>query len=776
MTAKPKENWSDYFNKLNKTLGSFERRIETLEKQVGTLSKKSGQATVETEVIYEGNPKRKLGWGLIWLGIFLFIGPWFLGFGSLRYLLPGEMTGILPLGSIIAGIVIIIMNPKSGKQVKKERREIDLGQDSLYPNKYKEEDKEESKAKDVSAKKSSKKSKSNFEADIGKKWLPKIGIISIVLGVAFFVIYAIQNKWIGPTGQVALGALAGISLIVAGDFFYRKKYYNYGMTIVGGGFAIIYFAMFAAYRFYSLLPLTADVGALTLIMIGTVFFSVKYNSKIIAAEAFFLGYIVPLLTSSVNTFFLMYAVALTAGLTALAYFKNWKILGAGGIAAMYITHIFWLDNYSGTDKNLLNIVFLFVYLLMFTTVALKNKDEPKGKTNEELEDFFTSRNLIGAVLIITYIFFFNLDFSKSLTALVPLSLMVLFLAFIVIKFRWNYFTAAGIIMTYIVHSKWLDSNLNTSSLYINFIALTIYFVFFNIILFLLSSEKNKASNVIAIVLNSGFYYGLNIWPAIHFDKGYQGLFTAALAIVYLVFAYIAYNRKISHYFNTYIVLCFGHLTLAVPLQFNREWVTISWAVLTFILVVLSFRLKENTIRISSSVVALITFGRLLGYDSYRLNPIDTSNFLNSTRLFAFLATIVLFYIIAYLYYKNKDKFEDYKNYVIYVNAAYAIAATLLTTIIIWLEIWDTSMMINAKKLWTSLAFILQAITILGFGFSAKIKLFRLMGLILFGLSILKVFLYDLSNLETGYRIISFIVLGVIALLGAFLYNKYKEYL
>ena len=51
-----------------------------------------------------------------------------------------------------------------------------------------------------------------------------------------------------------------------------------------------------------------------------------------------------------------------------------------------------------------------------------------------------------------------------------------------------------------------------------------------------------------------------------------------------------------------------------------------------------------------------------------------------------------------------------------------------------------------------------------------------MGLILFGLAILKVFLYDLSNLEMGYRIVSFIVLGIIALLGAFLYNKYKEYI
>ena len=224
------------------------------------------------------------------------------------------------------------------------------------------------------------------------------------------------------------------------------------------------------------------------------------------------------------------------------------------------------------------------------------------------------------------------------------------------------------------------------------------------------------------------------------------------------------------------MLCFGYLALAVPLQFNREWITISWAVLTLVLVLLSFRLKENVIRIASSAVGLITLARVLFYDTWQLKAIDLNNFINSTRLFAFAAAILIFYIIAYLYYKNKDEFEDYESYIVYVNAAYAIAATVLTTVIIWVEIWDTKLALNAKKLWTSLAFILQAIAILGFGFSAKIKLFRVMGLILFGLAILKVFLYDLSNLEMGYRIVSFIVLGIIALLGAFLYNKYKEYI
>ena len=62
------------------------------------------------------------------------------------------------------------------------------------------------------------------------------------------------------------------------------------------------------------------------------------------------------------------------------------------------------------------------------------------------------------------------------------------------------------------------------------------------------------------------------------------------------------------------------------------------------------------------------------------------------------------------------------------------------------------------------------------GFAKQIKFIRIMGLILLGLAILKVFLYDLQSLATAYRIISFIGLGLILLAGAFLYNRYKQYL
>ena len=63
---------------------------------------------------------------------------------------------------------------------------------------------------------------------------------------------------------------------------------------------------------------------------------------------------------------------------------------------------------------------------------------------------------------------------------------------------------------------------------------------------------------------------------------------------------------------------------------------------------------------------------------------------------------------------------------------------------------------------------------LAVGMSRRSKLLRMMALGLLGLTIFKVFLFDLSSLEKLYRIISFIVLGAILLAVSYLYQRYRQ--
>ena len=51
-----------------------------------------------------------------------------------------------------------------------------------------------------------------LEGQIGKLWLNRIGIFAILIGFSYFIEYAFDNHWIGPSGKIVLGLVAGIGL------------------------------------------------------------------------------------------------------------------------------------------------------------------------------------------------------------------------------------------------------------------------------------------------------------------------------------------------------------------------------------------------------------------------------------------------------------------------------------------------------------------------------------------------------------------------------------
>lgn len=71
--------------------------------------------------------------------------------------------------------------------------------------------------------------------------------------------------------------------------------------------------------------------------------------------------------------------------------------------------------------------------------------------------------------------------------------------------------------------------------------------------------------------------------------------------------------------------------------------------------------------------------------------------------------------------------------------------------------------------WAGLGFVLLAI-----GFAIKERSYRLAGLVALAFSLLRAVFHDLAGLETIYRILSFIGLGVILLVLAFIYAKNRE--
>src|SRR3954467_2473699 len=53
----------------------------------------------------------------------------------------------------------------------------------------------------------------DVESLIGAHWLNRIGIAAVLVGVAYFLKYAVENEWIGPAARVGIGIAIGAAIL-----------------------------------------------------------------------------------------------------------------------------------------------------------------------------------------------------------------------------------------------------------------------------------------------------------------------------------------------------------------------------------------------------------------------------------------------------------------------------------------------------------------------------------------------------------------------------------
>jgi hypothetical protein len=101
----------------------------------------------------------------------------------------------------------------------------------------------------------------------------------------------------------------------------------------------------------------------------------------------------------------------------------------------------------------------------------------------------------------------------------------------------------------------------------------------------------------------------------------------------------------------------------------------------------------------------------------------------------------------------------------YARAFYSILASLLLAILLFYEVSGSML---------TMVWAVEALALLGAGFPLRDRLQRLSGLALFMICVLKLFLYDLRELEMLNRILSFIVLGLILVGVSWMYTRFRD--
>jgi len=187
------------------------------------------------------------------------------------------------------------------------------------------------------------KSSLDVEEMLGTNWLNKLGIVILVLGVAFFLAY--QLKALGPAGKVLVGFVTAAVMLGAGIWFDRRERYRIlARAGIGGGWALAFFTTYAMYHVPAAQVLSSQVVDLVLMLVvaaAMVLHTLRYRSQVVTGLAFLLAFLTVAISHS-NVYSLSAGAVLAAGLVVIVGRMQWFELEVFGILASYVNHYLWL--------------------------------------------------------------------------------------------------------------------------------------------------------------------------------------------------------------------------------------------------------------------------------------------------------------------------------------------------------------------------------------------------------------------------------------------------
>ncbi len=168
----------------------------------------------------------------------------------------------------------------------------------------------------------------DLERFIGENVSNKVGAFITVLGVGIGVKYAIDNNLIGPLGRILLGYAIGLGMLVF-SYRFRPLYKDLSTVLLTGAVCIAYFTTYAAYDYYHLIPLPVAFFMLLAIMGYTIAEALVLDRQIIAIGGMIGAYWIPtVLGGPVGTtvFTLSYIALINLGILYISFRKQWEIM------------------------------------------------------------------------------------------------------------------------------------------------------------------------------------------------------------------------------------------------------------------------------------------------------------------------------------------------------------------------------------------------------------------------------------------------------------------
>lgn len=633
----------------------------------------------------------------------------------------------------------------------------------------------------------------NYEKFIGENLFGKIGILVFIIGIGFFVKYAIDQNWINETARTILGYAVGAGMLVLAERLHRR-YHAFSSLLAGGAFGVFYLITAIAFHYYELFSQTVSFVILCATTVFMSVVSILYDRRELAVTALVGGFLAPFIVSTDSGSIITlqtYISILNVGMFCLAMYKKWGILPVVAFCFTYI--ILWMTTLTSGDLAtpvcyiiLLAFATLF-YLIFLLPVIFILRTQCSGNMRRAMLTVVTADSFL-------YLLYGNYVLEHCDTAFAKDGFIAFFIAvvnlavYLYLRFRiagQNTLRNFMLALTITFVSIGIPMQFDTANLVMLWAAEAV------LLLWLFTKEKDRIFEVGAVVLSlltiaSLLFYRLLGTPLA--DPG-DSLFLNGNFLVMLFISAVAF-------------------VVAIILQRNRDLFSedrrliayspcnaVAYAVGFGILYVAFW--DDFHIHVGSPVAdyaSLLSANVLLcvgafvlrnrfGMDRYKV-PYDVTVYLaaglyaaavwnNASTEADLLRWIMTFVTIAYLAYVMRGlllAMPDNRNQ----HTEFAIIATL-----VWLtgtRLLVTSFHEENFSTAFSLSLGLAAFILMCAGMRYHSKEVRIVSLAEFGIVLGKLIFNDVWTMSALGKIIVFISLGILLLTLSFLYQKLKDVL
>ena len=187
-----------------------------------------------------------------------------------------------------------------------------------------------------------------LEQRIGTRWILVAGIITVIFSVGFFLKYAYDSGWIGPTGRVVIAAIGGLVALAVGEVTRRRGYGIVAKGVTALGFAILYLAVFSAYRWYGLIGSTPSFVLAILVTAAAMLYAVSLNEIVAAFLSLLGGFLTPVIVSTGENMpmpLFSYVLILGVGAMLCAYYRKWRAVNLLAFVGTFILYIGWFEKF-----------------------------------------------------------------------------------------------------------------------------------------------------------------------------------------------------------------------------------------------------------------------------------------------------------------------------------------------------------------------------------------------------------------------------------------------